>query len=63
VITDHERLATLGLEISEEPLLARGRVVRHDPNLLAEAVYRAYCRWKSPGANAEEEGQPEHERS
>jgi len=63
VITDHERLATLGLEISEEPLLARGRVVRHDPNLLAEAVYRAYCRWKSPGANAEEEVQPEHERS
>ncbi len=55
VAADHERIANLGLAILEEPLLARGRAVRHDPNLLADAVYKAGCRWKSSGTNAGEE--------
>jgi uncharacterized cofD-like protein len=51
VTADRERIANLGLGILEEPLLARGRVVRHDPSLLADAVYKACCRWKSSGTS------------
>jgi uncharacterized cofD-like protein len=55
VAADRERIANLGLGILEEPLLARGRVVRHDPNLLADAVYKGCRRWKSSGTSAGEE--------
>ncbi len=47
VAADHERIMKLGLGLLEEPLLARGRVVRHDPHLLADAVYKASRRSRS----------------
>jgi uncharacterized cofD-like protein len=55
VVTDLEHIASLNLQLFEEPLLAQGRTVRHDPNLLAEAVYKACCRSRSSGANPGEE--------
>jgi uncharacterized cofD-like protein len=55
VCADRGRISSMGLEIFEEPLLAGGRVVRHDPDLLAEAVYRAWGRAKSPARSAEKE--------
>ena len=39
VENDRKRLEALGLECIECGLLARGRVIRHDPDLLAHAVY------------------------
>jgi uncharacterized cofD-like protein len=44
---DRERITAMGIKISSEPLLARGRVVRHDPKLLAEAVGMTFWRWRS----------------
>jgi hypothetical protein len=44
----------LGLNIFEDALLARGRVVRHDPDRLAEAVYEAFGTRKDPSARAKE---------
>jgi uncharacterized cofD-like protein len=55
VVTDLERIASLNLKVLEEPLLAQGRTVRHDPNLLAEAVYKVSCSSGTP-ASASEEG-------
>jgi hypothetical protein len=40
VINDRPRLESMGLECSEHSLLARDQVIRHDPDLLAQAVYR-----------------------
>ena len=37
---DRDRLKSMGFECVEYPLLAEGQVIRHDPNLLAQAVYR-----------------------
>lgn len=53
VVTDHERIAALGLKVFEDALLARGRVIRHDPDLLAEAVYKTYRHGKAGRAGAE----------
>jgi len=52
VPTDRRRIAALGLRICEGSLLARGRVVRHDPIRLATAVQRTYERWKVSGKGA-----------
>jgi uncharacterized cofD-like protein len=54
VVTDLERIAMLNLKVLEEPLLARGRTVRHDPNLLAEAVYKVSCCSRSLASVSEE---------
>jgi uncharacterized cofD-like protein len=37
---DRDRLASMGLECIEDDLLAEGDVIRHDPDRLADAVYR-----------------------
>lgn len=50
VQSDYEVLEKMGLRVFEEDLLAPGKVVRHDPALLAHAVYRASCQWKSSQA-------------
>jgi uncharacterized cofD-like protein len=55
IVFDRGRIASLGLNIFEDALLARGRVVRHDPDRLAEAVYKAYKTRKDPSARAKEE--------
>ncbi len=55
VINDHERLARLRLRIFEDALLARGRVVRHDSSLLAEAIHKAVHGYKGMGAGIREE--------
>jgi len=47
VETDRERLRKMGLDIYEADLLAAERVVRHNPDLLAAAVYTAYEQWKA----------------
>jgi hypothetical protein len=39
VKNDKERLAAMGLECIEADLLAKGSVVRHDPDKLAGALY------------------------
>ena len=52
VASDRTRLESIGLEICGGNLLARGRVVRHDPDLLAEAVHRTYQMRKSAGTSA-----------
>lgn len=39
VENDTKRLESMGLECIEEKLLAKDTVIRHDPNLLARAVY------------------------
>lgn len=39
VVNDKERLDSMGLEHIESDLLARDRVIRHDPDSLARAVY------------------------
>jgi uncharacterized cofD-like protein len=36
---DHERLRTMGLNVMERDLLAEDRVIRHDPDRLASAVF------------------------
>ncbi len=46
VIHDRKRLNSMGLTIWEDALLARGRVIRHDPDLLADAVHAGYRAWK-----------------
>ncbi len=51
VKTDHQRLRKMRLEIYETDLLARENVVRHNPDLLAAAVYDAYQRWNASTAN------------
>jgi uncharacterized cofD-like protein len=53
VVTDRNSLCALGLRIFEDALLARGRVVRHDPDRLAQAVYNAYLSWRVPGGKKE----------
>jgi uncharacterized cofD-like protein len=40
VVNDRGRIAALGIGIMEDALLARGNVVRHDPDRLAAAVRR-----------------------
>jgi len=40
VTIDRERLKSMGFECVEYSLLAEGGVIRHDPDLLAKAVYR-----------------------
>lgn len=40
VKNDKERLASMGLECLESALLAKDQAIRHDPDLLARAVYR-----------------------
>lgn len=60
VTVDKDRIVGMGIEVVEEPLLARGRVVRHDPNLLAEAVFKAFCRWRSPDSHPQEEAEADH---
>jgi hypothetical protein len=40
VTIDRERLKSMGLECMEYGLLAEDGVIRHDPDLLARAVYR-----------------------
>ena len=47
VDSDIEVLEKMGLRVFEGDLLALGKVVRHDPALLANAVYRAGCHWKN----------------
>jgi uncharacterized cofD-like protein len=42
VAVDYDRIRALGLQIYESNLLARERVIRHDPQLLARGVYQAY---------------------
>jgi uncharacterized cofD-like protein len=46
VISDHARLQDLGLEIYEERMLAPGKVIRHDPLRLTEAIHGAYRMWR-----------------
>ncbi len=46
VDSDHGRLNDLGLWIYEARMLARGRVVRHDPLRLAAAVHHLHSRWR-----------------
>ncbi len=55
VVNDRKRIAALGLNVFEDGLLARGRVVRHDPDLLAEAVLKAFCRSHPEGKDSVEE--------
>jgi uncharacterized cofD-like protein len=55
VVSDHKRISALGLEVFEEALLARGRVIRHDPDLLAEAVHKAYHLYKAAGSSTRKE--------
>ena len=47
VHSDVEVLERMGLRVLEGDLLASGKVVRHDPALLADAVYRAGCHWEN----------------
>ncbi len=58
VVTDRERIATLGIELFEDALLAQGNVIRHDPDLLAEAVQKAYCCWSAPPLALDEVQEP-----
>ncbi len=51
VPSDHGRLEDLGLKIYEGRMLARGRVVRHDPLRLAAAVYNVHSRWRIDSEN------------
>ena len=44
---DLEHMREMGLTFFEADLLTGGKVVRHDPELLAAAVYDAYKRWTS----------------
>ena len=52
VVSDRAQLDSMGLAIYEGNLLARGRVVRHDPGLLTEAVYRTCQRHRPAGTSA-----------
>jgi uncharacterized cofD-like protein len=49
VACDRDRLRRLGLRIHEGSMVAHGRVVRHDPDRLAEAVCGAYEEWRAAG--------------
>jgi 2-phospho-L-lactate transferase/gluconeogenesis factor (CofD/UPF0052 family) len=40
VENDKERLTSMGLECIESAMLAKDSAIRHDPDLLAQAVYR-----------------------
>jgi uncharacterized cofD-like protein len=53
VTTDRNSIFQLGLKIFERSLLSRGHVVRHDPNLLAEAVFKLFQSWKAATAKKE----------
>jgi hypothetical protein len=55
VVNDRKRIAALGLAAFEDALLARGRVVRHDPDLLAEAVHKTFRSWQAAGKHVREE--------
>ena len=52
VVSDYRRLRAMGLDIYEATLLAEKDVVRHDPQLLANAVFDAYCAWKASDRNS-----------
>ncbi len=47
VASDFEPLRRMGLIIHEGEFLTGEKVVRHDPKLLADAVYRTYETWKA----------------
>ena len=49
VVSDRSIIEAMGPAVFEEELLARERVIRHDPDLLAAAVLHAYESWKAPG--------------
>ncbi len=46
VVNDHARLHDLGLKVFEAPMLASGKVVRHDPTRLTAAIRGAYSTWR-----------------
>ena len=58
VVSDFQRIAALGLAVFEDALLARGRVVRHDPDLLAKAVHKTFHSWQAAGKRVREETAP-----
>jgi uncharacterized cofD-like protein len=45
VVSDFKRIRDLGLTILEGDLLAQERAIRHDPNLLATALFVAHKQW------------------
>jgi uncharacterized cofD-like protein len=45
VPSDLRRIRSMGLKVMRRSLLARERVVRHDPVLLARTVQEAYRKW------------------
>ena len=47
VVSDRTKLRKMGIAIYERELLSQTKVVRHDPKLLAAAVYDAYELWKT----------------
>lgn len=46
------------LRIYEDDLLAEGKVIRHDPDLLAAAIHEAYKIWRKPTDPASRSNQP-----
>jgi uncharacterized cofD-like protein len=52
VLCKHTRLKKMGLQIIEGNFLSRANKVRHDPDALADAIFSAYRRWKSPRRRA-----------
>jgi uncharacterized cofD-like protein len=51
VISDYDCLRKMQIMIYEDALLAHEKVVRHDPRLLAEAVWKTYSAWSNSGHN------------
>jgi uncharacterized cofD-like protein len=47
VRNDIARLHDLGLKVFEAPMLATGKVVRHDPARLTSAIHGAYSMWRA----------------
>ena len=45
VVTDLKTMRNLGLTILQGDLLAQGRAIRHDPKLLAAALFVAHRQW------------------
>ena len=52
VTSDYDELEKMGLTIFEGELLARAKVVRHDPSVLAETVRNAYRTCRPPALTA-----------
>ena len=55
VVNDYQRIADLGLAIYEDALLARGRSVRHDHDLVAQAVHKTFHSSRAAGMRVREE--------